>query len=83
MVTYRYRPDILDQLARHGVKPAASTPPATVRTAVRDLYNYEIRRARDRVRRGELAKEALATEVLTLRRRYWLLSIPVHEWLSP
>jgi hypothetical protein len=82
VTTYIYRSEVLDQLARHGIRPGASTSPERVRTAVRDLYNYEIRRARDRVRRGWLAKAALADEVIVLRRRYWLLSIPVHEWLT-
>ena len=45
---YRYRPDILDALWRHGVHPTPHTDPERVRAYVRDLYKYEIRALRER-----------------------------------
>lgn len=74
------RPEILDELARHGLKPRENTSPQRLRDAVRDLYKYEIRRLRDRCRAGEFEKRDLKTHVIALRRRYTLLSIPVEQW---
>ncbi len=76
----RYRPDVLDQLARHGVRPAADTPPELARDFVSDLYRYEIRRLRDRLLAGRIAKVHYAGEVIALRKRYPVLSLPVRFW---
>ncbi len=76
----RYRPDVLDQLARHGVRPAADTPPELARDFVSDLYRYEIRRLRDRLLAGRIAKANYAGEVIALRTRYPVLSLPVRFW---
>ena len=45
---FRYRPDVLAHLERHGVRPTPQTPPQLVRDYVRDLYKYEIRALRER-----------------------------------
>ncbi len=50
-VIYRYKEDILEQLAAHGVRPTPETPPELVHEFVNDLYRYELRRLRDRLRR--------------------------------
>ena len=42
-VVYRYKPEVLEQLARHGVVPKATTPPTTARAVVNDIYRYELR----------------------------------------
>jgi hypothetical protein len=78
--TYNYHQDILDELARHGLKPLASTAPMQLRDAVRDLYKYEIKRLRDRLLAGAIPKREYAGHVVELRRRYWLLSIPTALW---
>lgn len=77
---FHYKPEILEELARHGVKPKPSSHPDFVRTAVRDLYLYEIRALRDRCRAGQFPREELAGRVVALRGKYPILSIPIYLW---
>ena len=79
-MAYRYRPEVIDALARHGVRPLDDTTPAQIREHLNDLYRYEIRRLRARLLRGEFPKEEYVDRVLTLRGRYMLLSMPTSEW---
>ena len=79
-MAYRYRPEVLEALARHGIAPLDRTPPSRVRGQLNDLYRYEIRRLRARLLRGEVAKADYIDHVLTLRGKYLLLSMPVGEW---
>jgi hypothetical protein len=79
---YVYRADILEALAAHGVRPLAETPPEVVREAISDLYRYEIRRLRSTLLAGRVAKRDYADHVVALRRRYWVLSVPVDLWLE-
>ena len=78
MGDYRYLSDVLEHLARHGVKPAAHTRPDLVRDFVRDLYKYEIRCLRERYLRREFPKTEYAGRVDDLRRRYPVLAL--HAW---
>ena len=55
-MAYRYRPEVLQALARHGVAPLDGTPPSRVRDHLNDLYRYEIRALRARLLRGEVAR---------------------------
>jgi hypothetical protein len=77
---YTYHKPILDELAGHGLVPGADTPPQQLRDAVRDLYKYEIRRLRDQLIAGKILKRDYAGHVVSLRKRYWLLSIPTELW---
>jgi hypothetical protein len=77
---YVYRPTILDELARHGLRPLPHTPPEQLRDAVRDLYKYEIRRLRDRQLAGHIPRREYAGHVVALRRRYPILSLPTDLW---
>ena len=79
-MAFRYRPEVLEALARHGVVPLDQTPPSRVREHLNALYRYEIRRLRSRLIRGEVAKASYIDHVLTLRGRYLLLSMPVADW---
>jgi hypothetical protein len=79
-VTFDYHTEILEELARHGLKPLPSTTPGQLRDAVRDLYKYEIKRLRDDHVAGRIAKVDYAGHVVELRKRYWLLSIPTQRW---
>jgi len=81
-VAYQYHQRVLDELARHGLKPARHTPPGLLRDAVRDLYKYEIRRLRSELLAGRIRKPDYAGHVIALRQRYWLLSIPTQLWLE-
>jgi hypothetical protein len=80
--SFTYHGPILDELAGHGLRPRRSTPPQQLRDAVRDLYLYEIRRLRHQFLSGRIAKRDYAAHVVALRKRYWLLSIPVELWTS-
>ena len=78
----RFRPEILEELARHGLRPTAETSPLQLRDQINDLYRYEIRKLRDRCRAGEFSTKELPKHVVELRRRYVLLSIPMERWMA-
>ncbi len=80
--TFTYDPRVLDELARHGLRPLSTTSPGRLREAVRDLYLYEIRKLRAELLRGNIVRRHYADHVIALRRRYPLLSIPVEQWVS-
>ena len=81
-MTYQYRPDVIDQLWRHGVHPRASTPPECVHEFVSDLYRFELRRLRDQLVRGVIPKGGYYDRVVELRRKYPLVSLKPYEWLT-
>jgi len=81
VLTYTYRAEVLDELARHGLRPGPSTGPGELRDAVRDLYKYEIKRLRGELLAGQFQKNEYAGKVVALRERYPLLSIPTALWL--
>jgi hypothetical protein len=78
--TYTYRPQILEELARHGLCPLPSTSPLALRDAVRDLYRYEIKRLRSTLLAGHIARKDYAAHVIALRTRYPILSVPPALW---
>jgi hypothetical protein len=78
----RYRPEVLDALLAHGLRPGAATTPDRLREQIHDLYLIEIRKLRDRCRAGEFPPSELAARVVELRKRYMLLSIPVPQWME-
>jgi hypothetical protein len=79
----RYRPEVLEELGRHGLAPAGDTKPAQLRAQINDLYRVEIRTLRDRCRAGEFPVRDLPAHVVELRKRYLLLSIPMDLWTEP
>lgn len=81
-MTYSYRPDVLLELERHGVRPLPHTPPGMVREYVRDLYKFEIRRLRERMLRREFPKAEYAARVDALRRQYPVLALQPSEFLT-
>ena len=80
--TFRYRPDVLDHLLRHGVRPTDRTRPDLVRDFVRDLYKYEIRCLRERYLRRDFPKREYAGRVDALRRRYVVLALHAREFVE-
>jgi hypothetical protein len=78
-----YIPEVVEQLAVHGLSPAVDTPAAAVRDALSDLYRYEIRRLRQRLLDGAFPQADYIGHVLELRRKYWLLSVPIKLWTRP
>ena len=83
MAIYRYRPAVLEELTAHGVRPLPHTRPELVRDYVRELYKFEIRRLRDRMRGQEFAKAEYAGRVDALRRRYPVLALMPFEFVEP
>ena len=77
-----FRAEILDELARHGLRPGPDTAAARLREQINDLYRFEIRKLRDRCRAGEIPVGDLSAHVVELRRRYILLSIPIEDWIE-
>ena len=76
---HRYRRDVLERLEAHGIRPRPTTPPELVHEFLSDLYRYELRRLRDRLRRGEIPKEGYIDRVVELRLRYPLVSLKPHQ----
>jgi hypothetical protein len=76
-----YRPEVLEQLAVHGIVARPSTRPDLIRGYLSDLYRYEIRRLKRRLLSGEFPKDEYLARVVQLRLRYPLLSIPLHLWM--
>jgi hypothetical protein len=60
--------------------PGPCTPPDLVREFVNDLYLFEIRKLRARMRSGLIAKGEYAAHVAALRDRYPILSLPINRW---
>jgi hypothetical protein len=79
---YCYRPDVLAELSQYGVRPTPDTPPALVHEFVSDLYRYELRRLRNRLLRQEFPKREYYGRVVDLRRRYRIISMRPHEWVT-
>lgn len=78
----RYRPDVLEELLRFGVRPTRMTRPELVHEFVSDLYRHELRTLRDRLLRKEFPKHEYFGRVVELRRRYRLISMQPREWLE-
>jgi hypothetical protein len=79
---YRYRPDVLEQLLLHGVRPTPQTPPQLVFDFVNDLYRFELRRLRAALVSGTIPKAGYYDRVVQLRRKYPLVSAKPHLWLE-
>jgi hypothetical protein len=77
---FEYDPELLAALAALGIIPTPHTPPEKTKEAVNDLYRYELRTLRDRLVRKEIPKAGYSERVIQLRRRYWMLSLPLHLW---
>jgi hypothetical protein len=80
-VLYRYKEEILAQIADHGLRPTPETPPEKVHEFVNDLYRYELRRLRDRLVRREIAKADYYNLVVEIRRRYPALALKAWQWI--
>jgi hypothetical protein len=79
-MAHRYKTAVLAQLSAHGIRPTATTRPELVHEFVNDLYRYELRRVRARLRRREIVKAEYYGHVVEVRRRYPLLSLKLGQW---
>ena len=75
-----FSPHVLAALAAHGLRPAPDTSVQLLHDQVNDLYRLEIRGLRARLRAGAIPRTSYVDEVLALRRRYVILSLPLHRW---
>ena len=53
---YKYREDVLAELWKYGVRPTEHTPPTLARGFINELYKYELRKLRDRLKAGLQSK---------------------------
>ena len=79
-MSWTYPPELLAALATIGFAPTDRTPPALARDAVDDLYKYELRRLRDRLRGGDVERSNYLAHVIALRKKYWVLTLPLPAW---
>jgi hypothetical protein len=79
---FRYRPEVLEQLLLHGVRPTPDTAPALPFEFVSDLYRYELRRLRQALVSGAIPKAGYYDRVVELRRKYPLVSIKPELWIE-
>jgi len=79
-VVYRYKAEVLELLARHGVVPKPTTPPTTARAVVNDIYRYELRLLRGRYMVGEFSKQAYYDKVVETRNRYPVMAMLTRFW---
>lgn len=77
---YRYKAEILAQLATHGVVPKPTTPPTEARAVVNDMYRYELRLLRDRYLVGEFSKKQYYDKVVEVRNRYPVMGVLTRHW---
>lgn len=80
-----FRADVNRVLATHGVVPTPGTDARMVREFLRDLYNFELRRAKFMRREAERIMgpqplEPYRRQVEALKERYTILSLPVDRW---
>lgn len=79
-MVHHYRPEVLEALEAHGVRPTPRTPPRLAHEFVNDLYRFELRRLRARLVRGEIPRREYSRHVVALRKRYPLVSLPLRHW---
>ena len=77
---WNYPDELLLALGAFGLAPGRETPPSVVRDALNDLYRYELRRMRDALRAGRIAKPDYLDHVIALRKKYWPLTLPLAGW---
>jgi hypothetical protein len=80
--SFRYRPEVLEELWRHGIRPTSRTRPEVVREFVRDLYRYEIRQLRARMLRRDFPKADYSDRVNDLRSRYPVLALLPRQFVE-
>ena len=79
-MSWSYPPELLAALGPLGLAPTSATPPARTREAADELYKYELRRLRDQLRAGQVERSSYLARVITLRKKYWVLTLPLSAW---
>ncbi len=83
----RWRPGVLAELARFGLRPRPHSDPEPVRDFLKVLYTHEIRLLKLRRREAERVLgpqplEDYRRRVLALKGRYALLGLPLGQWVE-
>lgn len=78
----RLRPLVLEELDRHGVIPGDDDAPETLKERLNDLYLEDVRRLRERQRRGEIPLHDYARHAQALKEGYPLLGLPLGQWVE-
>lgn len=83
----RYRPEILDALDLHGLRPRSGIDPSRVYELLKSLYVWELRRLKLDLKRldpdfGPATRRSLAEGNRRLLERYAVLRVPPHEWVE-
>lgn len=83
----RYRPEVLEELARHGIVPRPDTPPERAYDLLKSIYTFELREAKHRHRErervlGPQPLDAYRREIRTIQDRYPVLRLPSHHWVE-
>ncbi len=86
-MAYRYRPEILAGLLRHGVAPGPANDPRKVYEYVKCLYTFEIRELKLKRREaervlGEQPLELYRRQLRELQTRYPVLTLPPQVWVE-
>jgi hypothetical protein len=81
----RWRPGVLAELERFGLRPRPTSDPERVRDFLKVLYTHEIRLAKIARREAERVLgpqplEDYRRRVLALKARYPLLGLPLAQW---
>lgn len=77
---WTYPQELTEALLTLGLAPGRDTPPRLVRDALNDLYRFEIRRLKQRLLDGEIARIDYTPAVLHLRKKYWPLALQPAHW---
>lgn len=83
----RYRPFVLEELARWGLVPRPGTDPAAVYSLLKSIYSYEIRRMKARHREkervlGPQPLEDYRRGLHELKERYRVLKLAWWQWVE-
>ena len=84
---WRYRSDVLGELARWGIVPGPATAPEKVYELLKSIYSYEIRRLRARYKEKErvLGPQPLddyRRGLHALKEEYRVLKRPWWQWVE-
>jgi len=83
----RYRPEVLEELARHGLIPRPDTPAERVYDLLKSIYTFELRAAklrhqeRERVL-GPQPLDPYRREIRAIQDRYPVLRLPPPHWVE-
>jgi hypothetical protein len=79
----RLRPRIREALGEKGIEPRTDDTAESLKERLNDAYLVEVRRLRDRQRKGEIPLADYAARAEELKQSFALLGLPLHLWEEP